>query len=157
MRYQDQLIRDTRNATDALFRAARGMSEDKLTWKVTETTRTALDMCAECAQMVPLTVQMLREKRMPPAQDDRWEKMLAARASWTLDDCERICREESETLYAVVKDYPDEDLLLPIDLPFGDREWTMADVASYLLWNLTYHLGQIAFIQTAYGDFNAYV
>jgi uncharacterized damage-inducible protein DinB len=157
MRYQDQLIRDTRNATDALFKAARAMPEDKLKWKVMDKGRSALDLCAECAQMIPSTIEMLEAKALPPMDPAAYEAMQAERAAWSLDDCERICRESSEKLYDVLRDYPDQDLEQRIDLPFGDRAWTMADVASYPLWNLTYHLGQIGYILTLYGDTEMYL
>lgn len=156
MRYQEQLIQDTKAATDALFKAARAMPADKLVWKVSDTARTALSLCAECAQMIPMTITMLETKTAPPMDETLMEQMGAQSATWTLADCERICREESEKLYAVLRDYSDEDLQLPIDLPFGDKDWRMTDVASYPLWNQTYHLGQISFIQTLYGDFEMY-
>ncbi len=156
MRYQDQLIRDTRNATDALFQAARAMPDEKLSWKVLDKGRSALDMCAECAYLIPSTIEMLRTKTMPPMEPGAIEAMQADRAGWSLDDCERLCREGSEKLYDVLRDYPDDELTHRIELPFGDREWTMADVASYQLWNLTYHLGQISYIQTLYGDTESY-
>lgn len=156
MRYQDQLISDTKAAVDSLFKAARAMPEDKLTWKVNDTGRTALGLCAECAQMIPMTVTMLETKEMPPMDENAMEQMGAQSAAWTLADCERICREESEKLYAILRDYPDEDLKKPIALPFGDRDWRISNVAGYPLWNLTYHLGQISFIQTLYGDHEMY-
>lgn len=156
MRYQDQLIVDTKAAIDSLFKAARAMPADKLTWKVNETGRTALNLCAECAQMIPMTTEMLKTKSMPPMDESAMEQMSAQSAGWTLDDCERICREQSESLCGVIRGYSDDDLALPIALPFGDRDWRMSDVASYPLWNMTYHLGQISFIQTLYGDNEMY-
>ncbi|HEY3266369.1 MAG TPA: DinB family protein [Armatimonadota bacterium] len=156
MRYQDQLIRDTRAAVDSLFKAARAMPQDKLTWKAGDDARTALDMCAECAQVIPSTLEMLKARAMPPMDAEQMQQECAERASWSLEECERRCREECETFNAVLRDFPDEDLQKPIALPFGDREWTMADVASYPLWNMTYHLGQISFIQLLYGDKEMY-
>jgi hypothetical protein len=156
MRYQDQLIQDTKAAIDALFKAAHAMPADKLIWKVSDKGRTALSQCAECAQMIPMTIGMLETKTMPPMDENAMEQMGAQSAAWTLADCERICREESEKLYVVLRNYSDEDLAKPIDLPFGDKDWRMTDVASYPLWNITYHLGQISFIQTLYGDNEMY-
>lgn len=156
MRYQDQLIHDTQSAIDSLFKAARAMPADKLAWKVDDKGRTALDLCAECAQMIPMTIGMLELKAMPPMDEGAMEQMNAERAAWSLADCERVCRESSEKLFAVLRGYTDEDLAKPIALPFGDKDWRMSDVASYPLWNLTYHLGQIGFIQTLYGDHEMY-
>ncbi|HEY3414644.1 MAG TPA: hypothetical protein VGM51_16515 [Armatimonadota bacterium] len=156
MRYQDQLINDTQAAIDSLFKAAHAMPEDKLTWKVDDKGRTALSLCAECAQMIPMTTEMLKAKAMPPMDESAMEEMGKQSAAWTLADCEKICRDESQKLFAVLRDYSDEDLKKPIALPFGDRDWRMTDVASYPLWNMTYHLGQISFIQTLYGDNEMY-
>ena len=43
-----------------------------------------------------------------------------------------------------------------MELPFGPggsmKPFTIAEMADYPRWNFTYHLGQIGYIQTLYGD-----
>jgi hypothetical protein len=48
---------------------------------------------------------------------------------------------------------PDERLAETKWLPFnGGRDHTYLEMLEYPRWNATYHLGQVAYIQTLYGD-----
>ena len=48
---------------------------------------------------------------------------------------------------------PDADLDKKRWLPYdGGRDFTMPEMMDYPRWNFNYHLGQIAYIQTLYGD-----
>ncbi|HEY5596908.1 MAG TPA: hypothetical protein VIL47_06555 [Candidatus Bipolaricaulota bacterium] len=155
MHYQDQVIRMTKSAAEGLFRAARAMPPDKLTWKVLDKGRSALDLLRECAQSPSWFAPMLKHQAPPPefTKDD----MAAAqqqREQWkSATDCEKACKDSSETLYAVIKSFPDKDLAKEIKLPWGENFIaSMADIAMFQYWNLVYHLGQVNFIQTLYGD-----
>lgn len=155
MHYQEQVIRMTKSATEGLFRAARAMPADKLTWKVLDQGRSALDLLKECAQSPAWFGSILKNQSPPP---DFTEADMAAaqkqRDQWkTLADCEKACKASSESLYAVIKGFPDKDLSKEIKLPWGENfTASMADIAMFQYWNLVYHLGQINFIQTLYGD-----
>ena len=52
-----------------------------------------------------------------------------------------------------IENYPEGDLDRMIALPFmPDLKLSVAEILASPYWNLTYHLGQINFIQTTYGD-----
>ncbi len=56
-----------------------------------------------------------------------------------------------------MKDFPDEKFDDKFTLPFdGGQVITMKENMAYPMWNFTYHQGQIAYIQTLYGDRNMY-
>ncbi len=158
MNYQNQIIRLTDETVEGLFRTVRAMPADKLEWKPLDAGRSALDQLQECAQSAGWTTGMVQARAMPPMDAAQMgalmETMGAERKAWTtIDACEAVCREKLAEFYAVVRDFPDEDLDLEIILPFGGgMKKTMADLMVIPYWNMTYHCGQINFIQTLYGD-----
>lgn len=154
MRYQDQIIRLTQQQAESFIKNIRAIPEDKLNWSVEGAGRTPMDMLQEIAQAPGFAIPMLTNKACPPFDPESWGKAMEARKAWvTVDQCEAIMNENLEKLYAVIKDYPDADLPFEIDLPFveGLRQ-SMADIMAYPYWNLSYHLGQICFVQILYGD-----
>ena len=74
--------------------------------------------------------------------------------SWTTAEiCHTICLEKLELLYEAVRNIPDSQLAETKWLPYdGGRDFTYAEMLEYPRWNFNYHLGQIAYIQTLYGD-----
>jgi uncharacterized damage-inducible protein DinB len=67
------------------------------------------------------------------------------------------CQEEFAKRFAVwvpyVEALPDTKLTETRWLPFnGGRDHTYLELLEYPRWNCTYHLGQVAYIQTLYGD-----
>lgn len=153
MKYTDQLIRLTDKAAADFERALDGLPEDKLEWKVLDAGRTALDQYQEIAQSPTYVIPILKNKSMGDFNPESFQKIRQERADWTKADCKRILRENLDKFYEVVRNYPDEDLTVEIDLPFAEgMRQSMADIMAYPYWNLSYHLGQIAFIQTLYGD-----
>lgn len=153
MRYQDGVILQTQAAAERLFKTARAMPQEKLSWSPLDAGRTALDQLQECAQASLFFGAMLRDRAVPDFDAARFEEMRAARAGWTLDDCERAARENTEAFCAVVRDFPDDDLQKTLFIPFGGgMDSTYADIMMLHAWNMTYHWGQINYIQTLYGD-----
>ena len=67
--------------------------------------------------------------------------------------CEAKLRAHLELFVEEVRAFDPADLDVEIWLPFaGGMQQKMADVMAYPYWNIVYHLGQINFIQTLYGD-----
>ncbi len=154
MKYADQVIRMTKSATEHLFRTARPMPPDKLTWKVQDQGRSALDQIQECAQSSLWFAPMLVNQRAPEFTEEGMAAAAKQRAAWTtLDACEKACKEHNKALFQAVRDFPEADWNKEIKLPFGENfVASMADIALFHYWNLVYHTGQIGFIQTLYGD-----
>jgi hypothetical protein len=155
MRYQDQIAAATMTVVEDLFRSAHAMPEDKLNWTPLESKRSVINILQECAQAPNWFRGMLITRSMPDLKEEDFEKARAERAQWeTLDECERICRENTEKLCAVIRSFPDEDLGLMVHIPFGGgMDKSMADVVMFHYWNIVYHIGQINYIQTLYGDY----
>lgn len=152
MTYQEQIIRLTESGNRDFLRSVRATAEDKLEWKALDEGRTVLGMAQECAQSALWFAIMLEKRTGTPFPMDDYPKMQAERAAWSLDDCERIMQENTERLAAATRATPDEDLEQVLTLPWGDIKASLADIMAYHYWNVTYHLGQVNFIQTLYGD-----
>lgn len=124
-------------------------------WKPLDNGRSALDQLQECAQSPDWYRSILEARNSPKFDPAEMQKMMAERAQWpTIDACEKVCHERAQRLLGVIRTFPNQDLEKTISLPFAENQvFSMADVMLFLYWNLTYHLGQINYIQTLYGDF----
>ena len=146
------VIKRTLQSVDTLFNAVRKMPEDKVDWKPLDNGRSALSMAQECAQAPLWGVSFLTARKFE-FDEERFAKAAQERATWSLDDCERICRENTAKLIEVIEAFPDSDLDQTITLPFGGgKDFSFAELMNLHYWNTTYHIGQVNYIQTLYGD-----
>lgn len=156
MKLQDYTIDATREAQEEVFRYAKAVPEDKLDWKPLDAGRSALDLAREMAQCPDWTVDLLTTGKMNWSEESQAASAKESAGWTTAEACETACKEKLDRLYDVIRAYPDEKLAETVVLPFGpggsDRTFTMAEVADYPRWNFTYHLGQIGYIQTLFGD-----
>lgn len=140
-------------AIEDLFRSARAMPEEKLSWRCADTSRTVLEILQECAQSVKWP-QALSSPGGGPPDADAYAKALAERESWTtVDACEKAAQDNWVEAKEYIQNYPEDDLDRRIDLPFAPGlTLSVAEILASPYWNMTYHLGQINFVQTMYGD-----
>ncbi len=156
MRLQDHMIDVTREAQEEAFRYAKGVPQDKLDWKPLDEGRSVLDLCREMAQC-PDWAREIIEKMKMEWNEEAGAASKAEADSWTtVEACEAACQEKLGRLFALFTELPDAKLAETTDLPFGPggsmKTFTVAEMMDYPRWNFTYHLGQIAYIQTLYGD-----
>jgi hypothetical protein len=154
MDYRQQLIRTTRDAAKGFVKNMRAIPADKLNWKVLDAGRSPMDLFQEVAQSPTYVIPILENRACPPWDPETFGALTAERQSWTtLDQCEAKLNESLDKWEACVRAFPEAEMPEEIDLPFveGLRQ-SFADIMNYPYWNLSYHLGQICFIQTLYGD-----
>ncbi|MBS1720158.1 MAG: hypothetical protein JST35_06910 [Armatimonadetes bacterium] len=152
MQYQSYLIDATRHAGSRFFDFARAVPADKLEWAPAEGARTTLDIAREiamCPQWGIDTVEGMPEwDEAVMAEYERQTKALV-----TLDDCQTEFNRRMDKLAEYVSGLDDEFLKEERDLIFTPgRKWKVADLIDFPRWNCTYHIGQVAYIQTCYGD-----
>lgn len=136
------------------FRYAHAVPAEKLDWKPAESARSVLELGRELAKCADWAVDIMDGKGMElhaeVAAAEEWDQWL------TLADCEAAAQVKLENFNQRLKNFPTEKLEETIDLPFGAggsmRTFTMREMLDYPRWNAIYHLGQIAYIQTMYGD-----
>lgn len=154
MRYQDQVVKQTQRALDDVLRAVKALPEDKRDWKPAETARSALNQLQEVAMSPRFFVPILRDGKMPEFDDHAKEEAARLKKSFdTFEKCREAAMEGTSELCQVISEFPDDRLEEEVTLPFaGGTAMTMADVLGLHAWNLTYHHGQVNYIQTMLGD-----
>lgn len=156
MRLQDYIIDTTRMAQEEAFRYAKSVPEDKLDWKPEGAGRSVMDMVKELAQCPDWAFGLVQTGQMDWS-DEAQAASAAETEGWkTVADCEAACLEKLDKLYGLYRDLPDAKFDESMNLPFGPggsmKEFSMAEIMEYPRWNFNYHLGQIGYIQTLYGD-----
>lgn len=158
MRLQEQMIEVTRAAAAEVFRYAKAVPEDKQNWKPLDLGRSVLEQCRELAMCPHWAIQLVSQDQQPEWNEEAMEAVKREQEQWkTVEDCEAECNKRLEALFDVFRNMPDERLAEKKWLPYGGgRDFTMPEMMDYPRWNFTYHLGQIAYIQTLYGDKEMY-
>lgn len=149
---KDFLVQLTREQLDALFRNARAVPPDRLEWRPMDQGRSVLDQVQECAAIPRLLSRILQERAFNIGREEM-DALRSEWAAWTLDQAERIAREETDQFLGLLISMDEDELGRTIPVPFfGGRERTLMEIATTHAWNLIYHTGQIAYIQTLFGD-----
>ncbi len=127
------------------------MPADRQDWKPLDLGRSALDQVQECAVINGFFASILRD-REAPAMD--WGAYKAACAALdTPDKAVNALTESGSVLAAAIEAFPEDKLAETVTMPFAEgMVMTFAQVMFAAYWNMTYHTGQIAYIQTLYGD-----
>lgn len=154
MRLQDYMIETTKDAAGEAFRYARAVPEDKLDWKPLDAGRSVLDQCRELAMCPTWCEDLISGKPQPEWNEETFAAIKKEQEQWTtVDACEAECNRRLESLFAAFRAMPDERLKETKWLPYGGgRDFTMPEMMDYPRWNFTYHVGQIGYIQTLFGD-----
>ncbi len=153
MRLQDHMIEAIRNAQAEAFRYAKAVPDDRLEWTPLEKGQSVLSMTRELAKTPDWAYYVLTGAQ-PENPETAEADQKAEMESWkNVSECEAACLEKLERLFALYRAMPDSQLSETKWLPFnGGRDHTYAELLEYPRWNFTYHQGQIAYIQTLYGD-----
>ncbi|MGI8922844.1 MAG: DinB family protein [Fimbriimonadales bacterium] len=155
MKLQEHMINVTRDGAKEAFKYAKAVPADKLEWKPLENGRSVLDLCRELAMCPEWAVELIADKDKNPDFDEAaMADAKKMQEGWkTIEDCETECNERLEKFFSLMRELPDERLAETKWLPYdGGRDFTMPEMMDYPRWNFNYHLGQIAYIQTLYGD-----
>ncbi|CAN5460343.1 hypothetical protein BH11ARM1_BH11ARM1_05120 [soil metagenome] len=152
MTLQLQIIEETKKAAAEAFKYILAVPEDKADWKPLDQGRSVLSIAQELAKCPDWASEILTTgwNTDEAAMAQQQEEM----GSWTTTaECEKQCMSKLEKYYAVLASISDSDLEKTQFLPFdGGRDFTYAEMMSYPRWNFNWHAGQVAYIQTLYGD-----
>lgn len=152
------VIDDTKAAMEEAFRYAKEVPEDKIDWKPMDEGRSVLNLCRELAASPKWAADLVQGKPLPEFTDEMAAAIQKEQEQWkSVAACETECKRRLEVFYHAVEGLTDDDMKTKTWLPFsGGRDFTMLEMMDYLRWNFNYHLGQIAYIQTLYGDKEQY-
>ena len=152
MDYKEAIIDLTEYMLESIFRNARAMPEEKLEWKPLDIGRSVLDQLQECAQVSYIFRGVLETREPPKVTEEVALRDIEERSQWkTIDACEAKAKESTEKLFEAIREFPDDDVSGGIEFAPG-YEVNVTTIMSWHYQNLAYHLGQISYIQTLYGD-----
>ena len=155
MTIQEHVVQVAAEAAGEFFRYASQVPPDKLDWKPLDEGQSVLSMCREIA----MTPEWAYSVTADVAHDEEASKAsLAAMQSWnSVDQCQGEFLLRFEKWAEFIRAFPTERLMEKKWLPFnGGRDHSYLEMLEYPRWNFTYHLGQVAYIQTLYGDKGMY-
>jgi uncharacterized damage-inducible protein DinB len=148
---QTMIAEAVRNASQALAANLKAMPPDKQVWQPLDVGRSALSMVQECAVMNRFLANVLRDRKVPAVDHAQQSAAFAA-----LDTPEKAIAElEAATaeLAQAIEAFPEAHLQDTIELPMHNGMVVPFQRAMFMpFWHMTYHEGQIAYIQTLYGD-----
>jgi hypothetical protein len=149
MTFQEWMIAETKDAATKAFTYANATLPERVAWKPEPTSRSVLDLSQEMAQCASWSRDILLGVPWSMLTDEEKHANLS-----TVKDCELYCLRELESFYDAIRTFPDERLEEVYHLDWGDGGMpiTMRENIKYPRWNFNYHEGQIAYIQTLYGD-----
>jgi hypothetical protein len=156
MRLQEYMVHAIQKQAQETFRYAKAVPEEKLQWSPLQGARTVLSICQELAMTPTWAVDTIQGNDQWTEEEFAEQKKIMD--SWeTVDACEKEFQSRFERLRELYLSLPEEKLAETRWLRYeGGRDFTYAEMLEYPRWNLNYHLGQIAYIQTLYGDREMY-
>lgn len=144
-----------RNVAEQLIRNAQAMPPEKALWSPLDLGRSALSQVAECAVIAGFSVQTLSARAVPPFDPAEFGAMMAQFD--TLDKAIEALQASTERLVEAIEAFPSEELDTLVTMPYASEPMSWAEVMlGGHYWNTVYHIGQIAYIQTLYGDAKMY-
>lgn len=154
MNYQHHMIDATQKAADEFFRYALAVPSEKLDWKPLDAGRSVLDQAREVAKCADWTYELIGTDKPFEFDESKMAEQKVEMDEWsTAAECQRACNEKLARLFELYRGLPDARLVDTKWLPFdGGRDFTVAEMMEYPRWNFNYHLGQVAYVQTLYGD-----
>ncbi|MBA3726874.1 MAG: DinB family protein, partial [Armatimonadetes bacterium] len=137
----------TRHQLDSFFEAVHAVPADKLDWKPTPKSRSALDQLQEVAAVFKSVPETVKNRRLDFTAEQFEEYEVDRKKITDPAELERITREGTEELLKFVRSVDPSELTDKVEMPWPG-EFKVADVLSYHYWNMAYHEGQIYYIST---------
>ena len=154
MREAEMIIRETQAAADAAYRHALAVPVEKVENAPTSTARSVLKICRELAQCPEWATNLIEGQEIGNMDENAANAKPFEESLVSVDMCREECQTRLDRFFECVRGFPNERLEETRWLPFnGGRDHTFREMLDYPRWNFIYHLGQIAYIQTIYGDF----
>lgn len=148
---QGVAARLTEKAADDLVAVVRAMPEEKARWQPFPDARPVLEQIVECVLANRMWANILRthvHAMLPDGTAERAYKELD-----TIEKATAALRETSAELAGVIRSVPEADLGVLVPFPGKpDSGRPLAECCHHACWNMTYHMGQVSYIQTLYGD-----
>ena len=135
---------------NGLKKSASAVPADKQTWSPLDQGRTVVNQIAECALITSFVASTISGQAMPEFDGAAYEAGMAGLN--TLDAAIAALDTSAAELNAAISEFPTDELDTKITMPWFEEPQSFTDIFFIAYWNNTYHIGQINYIQTLYGD-----
>lgn len=157
--YAEQCIEEATEGMEYFLRNFSFVPEDHLTFRVTPTAKTPIEIAAHVAVFPARFARMIRDMELPsPDNLDEWLSQVRAEeaAIQSRDQMIEVFRQGTSTVIEALEGVSPEQTAISLDTGFG---WKMPVTRLMRLpgWHATLHAGQIDFLQTCWGDQQIYV
>lgn len=144
----------TQQASDKLVKNLNAMPAEKQQWKPPSDGRSAHEQVLECAVINGMAAKIFTDQAFPNFETMDWGGMFgkAAAQNDTTEKLIATLEKATADLVAATKAFPADKLGEMVTVPFDGSVHTWAEVIFFPYWNMTYHEGQINYIQLLYGD-----
>jgi hypothetical protein len=140
----------TRDAADRVTTVAQATPPDRHHWQPMDNGRSVIDQVVECSIANAKWAAILRSgvyADLPRADAER-----AYADCDTLEKAIARLQTSAADLISAIRSVPSDALSNEVSTPWGP--YPMARCCTHAYWNLTFHEGQINYVQTLYGDFD---
>ncbi len=143
------LIGQAQRLSDSLMVNLKAIHEEKRNVSPGGIARSPIYMVAECAAVNGMLGDFLagREVAIPAAE----EREAFYRSFTTAEKAMALLEKNTTSVMEAVAHLSEEALAEVIPTPFG-REMSRFDFAELIMGHMNYHIGQLNYIQTLYGD-----
>ncbi len=134
-----------------LLEAAKSLPSDKLDWKPTPNSRSALDQLQEVATAMQAFLEDIKNQKVS-FDKTKFAEWVQSRSQLKEFDQIETALKEGMILYRdYINNLDPAEYNKPVEMPMPG-EWRVANLAYYHPWNIAYHLGQINYIHTLLVD-----
>lgn len=142
MNANELLIYLTRRQIKDTFNAARKLPADKLDWKPSPGSRSALDQLQEVATALDMVWSAYTDRKVTWSEEKFLQWKEERRKTADLDELEKMAMSDVERLAGFLETFDPSDFTAPVELPWPIN-YTLADCLAHTFWNGAYHEGQI--------------
>ena len=139
-----------RDGAETLLKNVVAMPAEKLVWKPLDEGRTVLDQIQECAVITGMFAVAFKDRKFPEDSSQYYSDGL--KSIDTIEKAVELLKSNADSLATGIESFSEADLEQKLQFPWDDSPKTFAELAMMNYWNLCFHEGQIAYIQTLYGD-----
>jgi hypothetical protein len=132
-----------------IIRAYEATPEERMHWRPEEGCRTIHEVAAECAQAFSWSAMSIRNRGMTSFDEEEAQKEVPAIFEGGIKEAFDARIQEWKS---AVEALAQADLDAKVDMFAPGWQESLHSCAYYPVWNLSYHYGQLSYIQTLYGD-----
>ena len=150
MTVQEYLAKRTLGIAEGFVHFLKLTPEDRRDWRLEATdgshTRSMLEQAGECVSVNRMFAKMLKGESFAPGEDPMAEAKFE-----NIEEAEKLLLESAAVLASAIRELPDASLEKTFVHPKGFQ--ILGENLILLGFrNMAYHVGQVNFIQTLYGD-----